>query len=1007
MPTNLVRDIDARLARLKLRRSGVVQGDAFAAAMAGAHEAATSQWNDRRQPTPAMLNAGCYKVGPVQWQGLRLHIENPAHTQREGVSPGGQRWCNTMQAHYGYFAGTRGADGDGVDVFLGPYPESRDVWVLNQVNDDGGFDEHKVLAGFVDARAAVDAYRLSYSPGWDRYGPPIRLSVEQLKWWLKWADKSRPLTADIVPPEPETMTDTTAPTALTRVLWDSAAMPVGRTLAEVLYKVRVHDAAEGLLMDPMTMAELLDGAEVCRMDSLVIQAGRLKPKMDALLRIMEAVGGESKPLALQLSEPVRRFGGVHVAAIFEFDDGQTVTVWFHNPDSTPTRITPADDLVSWKWLLNKKDVTIVVAPESGLDLSLREVARRIVRLVGKNSAAFARANAKRAATMAEIEALRGTLAERRAALADLHLRIAEARGQAAAREAAAEQAARDAGVLPDGWTEASPGGLATNRDPVNGGIIDRTSISGKWFIVPNDPDVAKYLKEGEVFDTRREAFADLADALIARNDALEVRAKREAVQRSVPTRGTPAELAFLAALRDAGYAQDGGLATKTVGSDTVSIDLSDDGLTIVLKRGAISMDLPYDTGRTVDENVKHADALVWQLKAEPMVPPVPEVQPGLAPAEPAPAAVESAEAAADDPIEVDGGLLGSFDDTPEGKRAMRAQADAAYRALSPTLPCPALHSEVQLRTAGRRKMLAMSGDTRKLKLIPALPAIFSGAKKVATLAPYNAAVDTAAIAYHILRAPVRLDGVDLAVRVVVKEDAAGKFHYDQTVHPMNAGRDGQAFDSTKENSPDEGLLPGSTSNGEGSEPSRIARTERTTIFDDAGSPVKVGDVLNLFIEGEAAEPVTDDPDAATEASSNEQDAQPGAGAEATPAAEAAPAGGDQGGAGEAGAGGSESDPAGAGPAGLEAPGVTEATVVQPAITAVASEPDHASQQRADDLAMLAQVGAGVHPQMLEPELAELIEAALTRWPGDAEVEAAAERAVNAYSNGLLQATAVI
>lgn len=445
MPNTLARDIadavdrlDATLTLRAWRDTDADRVDPFVSALTGAHRAATSPWSHLRTPTAAELQANDYPTGPVDWQGWRLHMETPAQGIREGVDPDGRGWRNVVKAHYGYFAGTVGADGEGVDVFLGPFPESRVVWVLNQTNADGSFDEHKVLAGFIDARAAVDAYRLSYTPGWNRYGAPLRLTLDQLRWWLQWGDKSRPLSLDLVPPgEPDTMTDTTTPSTLSRVFWDSAALPAaGRTLADVLYAIRLDDAADGLLADPMTMADVLEGAERVVMDSLVIQVGRLKPKMDALLRVMEAVGAEVKPVALQLSEPVRRFGGAHVAALFELSDGQTVTVWFHNPDSTPAKLSPADTLVSWKWVLNKKDVTIVVAPESGRDLNMREVARRIMRLAAKNSAAFARANAKRAATMTEIEGLRGTLAERQAALADLHRQIEAAKVAAEDRERA-------------------------------------------------------------------------------------------------------------------------------------------------------------------------------------------------------------------------------------------------------------------------------------------------------------------------------------------------------------------------------------------------------------------------------------------------------------------------------------------------------------------------------------------------------------------------------------------
>ena len=60
--------------------------------------------------------------------------------------------------------------------------------------------------------------------------------------------------------------------------------------------------------------------------------------------------------------------------------------------------------MSWKWLLNKKDVTILVAPEKGRDLNPREVARRVMCLTEKNSAKFTKVNDDRAARMTAIEA---------------------------------------------------------------------------------------------------------------------------------------------------------------------------------------------------------------------------------------------------------------------------------------------------------------------------------------------------------------------------------------------------------------------------------------------------------------------------------------------------------------------------------------------------------------------------------------------------------------------------
>ncbi|MBC8438996.1 MAG: hypothetical protein H8D87_04855, partial [Deltaproteobacteria bacterium] len=62
--------------------------------------------------------------------------------------------------------------------------------------------------------------------------------------------------------------------------------------------------------------------------------------------------------------------------------------------------------------------------------------------------------------------------------------------------------------LPEGWTEASPGGMATNQDPISGGIVDSEIKSGKWFVIPNNDNISKM----EGFETREEAL----DALKAK-----------------------------------------------------------------------------------------------------------------------------------------------------------------------------------------------------------------------------------------------------------------------------------------------------------------------------------------------------------------------------------------------------------------------------------------------------------------------------------------------------------
>lgn len=59
-----------------------------------------------------------------------------------------------------------------------------------------------------------------------------------------------------------------------------------------------------------------------------------------------------------------------------------------------------------------------------------------------------------------------------------------------------------ANALPAGWTESQPGGLATNVDPVQGGIIDQAFVSKDWFIIFHRDDLGQM----DGFATREAAF---------------------------------------------------------------------------------------------------------------------------------------------------------------------------------------------------------------------------------------------------------------------------------------------------------------------------------------------------------------------------------------------------------------------------------------------------------------------------------------------------------------------
>lgn len=391
---------------------------------AAADQSATGR-NTTAMPTPAQLAAGNYRKGRVSIHGLSIAIENPIGTFREGVGADGKPWRTRMAADYGYFAGTRGADGDGVDVFVGDFIDSGDVWVINQIDPaTGAFDEHKVMLGFGSEALARAAYTESYDHSWKGLGSMVRITVPQLRWWLKRGSMLSPLEdAGSLPAMPA------SGSMLQPVRWSADAEPVGKSLGRVLYEMQLDDVGDDLLTDPMTMADLLTDPDITShmvLDALVSEVGMLQHRAEQLMSVMQAAGRAVKPQQLEVGEPVRLRGTMQVPVIFGMSDGQTLSIWFHNPDTTPAKLTPMDTLVSARWLINKKDVTIAVAPEKGQDLKPREVARRIMALIEKNSAAFARANAKAAETAQKIDGLKAEIDGLQAELAGLNEKIARA-----------------------------------------------------------------------------------------------------------------------------------------------------------------------------------------------------------------------------------------------------------------------------------------------------------------------------------------------------------------------------------------------------------------------------------------------------------------------------------------------------------------------------------------------------------------------------------------------------
>ena len=136
-------------------------------------------------PTEAQKEAGNYKKGHVKIDGYDVTIENPKGSVRRGTDASGKQWEQEMQNTYGYIRGTEGVDGDHIDVFFSDDPSQGDVFVVDQVNKDGTFDEHKVMYGFPDIESARKAYLSNYEDGWQGFGAITPVSKEEFKKWIE------------------------------------------------------------------------------------------------------------------------------------------------------------------------------------------------------------------------------------------------------------------------------------------------------------------------------------------------------------------------------------------------------------------------------------------------------------------------------------------------------------------------------------------------------------------------------------------------------------------------------------------------------------------------------------------------------------------------------------------------------------------------------------------------------------------------------------------------------
>lgn len=156
----------------------------YAERITKAHKLFEEEQKVDTNPSEAQKEAGNYKKGHIKVDGFDITIEQPAGSVRSGKDADGKEWSVVMNNTYGYIRGTKGVDGDHIDVFLGPNTDSEMVYVVDQINPDGSFDEHKVMMGFNSLEDAKNAYLSNYEEGWQGLGDITGIPLAGFKEWV-------------------------------------------------------------------------------------------------------------------------------------------------------------------------------------------------------------------------------------------------------------------------------------------------------------------------------------------------------------------------------------------------------------------------------------------------------------------------------------------------------------------------------------------------------------------------------------------------------------------------------------------------------------------------------------------------------------------------------------------------------------------------------------------------------------------------------------------------------
>ncbi len=122
--------------------------------------------------------------------GLGITIESPKGSIRKGVDLDGTPWESVLPEDYGYIDGTKGMDGDELDIYIGSTPDSELVFVVDQKDfraTKNRFDEHKIILGATNLKEAREIYIAGFS---DNRGAEriIAITPVSMKEFVQWTE---------------------------------------------------------------------------------------------------------------------------------------------------------------------------------------------------------------------------------------------------------------------------------------------------------------------------------------------------------------------------------------------------------------------------------------------------------------------------------------------------------------------------------------------------------------------------------------------------------------------------------------------------------------------------------------------------------------------------------------------------------------------------------------------------------------------------------------------------